>query len=517
MTHRTGVIDLGSNTSRLVIYEHEPGMRFRLVDEVREVVRLREGMGARQVLRAAAIDRSLHALKMYRVLCDAVGVDDLIAVATSAVRDATNRDSFLSRVQSDAVITLRLLSGEQEGYYGALGAINGVGLADGFLVDMGGGSVQVVEIKDKQPGRAGSIQLGALHVAETYLGFDAAKPGTVKKLSRQVKDQLAEQFDWFKAHEGATLVAIGGTIRNLAAIAQSEDKYPLDSVDHYVLSGSDVRELGDRLWQLTAEERAKLGGLHSDRADIIHAGALVYSLLLEHSGFDAITVSRQGLREGLFYEKFLARQAEPVIAHLREFSVLNLARNFGQDTKHAHHVAFLCLRLFDDLSEMHELDPACRELLWAAAMLHDIGVEIGYGSHHLHSSYIVQNSLLPGYTQREKVLVALMTRYHRNRGSPSVEECEALLEKDDDRVLSVLSGMLRICEYLERGRRQTVRDVRCHFDKQQGWVQIEALCDGDAQIELWDARRNVGLLAVSLGAEIEIVEGVWVAETAAGA
>lgn len=509
MARRTGVIDLGSNTSRLVIYEYEPGVRFRHVDEVREMVRLREGMGAAQVLRAAAIDRSLHALKMYRVLCDAVGVDDLIAVATSAVRDATNRDSFLSRVQDDTGVALRLLSGEQEGYYGALGAINGVGLADGFLVDMGGGSVQVVEVKDKQPARASSIQLGALYVAETYLGFDAAKPGAVKKLSRHVKEQLGEKFDWFKAREGATLVAIGGTIRNLAAIAQSEDNYPLGSVDHYVLSGSDVRELGDRLWQLTAAERARLGGLHSDRADIIHAGALVYSLMLEHSGFDAITISRQGLREGLFYEKFLAGRAAPVIADLREFSVLNLARNFGQDTGHTHHVAFLSLRLFDDLREMHGLEPSCRELLWAAAMLHDIGVTIGYGNHHLHSSYIVQNSLLPGYTQREKMLVALVTRYHRNRGTPSTEGYESLLEKNDSRVLNVLSGMLRICEYLERGRRQTVRDVRCHFDKRQGWVQIEALCDGDAQIELWDARRNVGVLATSLGADVEIVEGAW--------
>jgi exopolyphosphatase/guanosine-5'-triphosphate,3'-diphosphate pyrophosphatase len=125
---RTAVIDLGSNTSRLVIYEHDPGRNFRLVDEVREVVRLREGMGATQTLRAAAIDRALHALKMYRVLCDAVGVSELIATATSAVRDATNRDSFLARVQAEAGISLRLLSGEEEGYYGALGAINGVGL-----------------------------------------------------------------------------------------------------------------------------------------------------------------------------------------------------------------------------------------------------------------------------------------------------------------------------------------------------------------------------------------------------
>jgi exopolyphosphatase/guanosine-5'-triphosphate,3'-diphosphate pyrophosphatase len=260
---------------------------------------------------------------------------------------------------------------------------------------------------------------------------------------------------------------------------------------------------------MSAEERGKLGGLHLDRADIIHAGALVYALLLEHSGFESITVSRQGLREGLFYEKFLAAQAQPVIENLREFSILNLARNFRQDTGHTHHVTFLALRLFDDLAGLHELGPECRQMLWAAAMLHDIGMEIGYHNHHLNSGYIIQNSLLPGYTPHEKMFVALLTRYHRNRGTPKVRDCDWPLEERDDRTLSVLSGMLRLCEYLERGRRQAVRDVRCHLDKAHRWVQIEALCDGDATMELWDARRNMGLLATSLGVEVEIVEGLW--------
>ncbi len=506
---RTAVIDLGSNTSRLVIYDHDPGRQFRLVDEVREVVRLREGMGASNTLRAAAIDRALHALKMYRVLCDAVGVDELIATATSAVRDAVNRDSFIARVQAEAGISLRLLSGEEEGYYGALGAINGVGIRDGFVIDMGGGSAQVVEVRGGEPGRAKSAPLGALRIAELFLGFDSAKSGAVKKLSEQVRKLLKDEFDWFRAYDGAELAAIGGTVRNLASIAQAAVGYPLDSVDKYELAGSDVRELGNRLWQMSAEERRKLSGLQVDRADIIHAGALVYSLLLEHSGFERITVSRQGLREGLFYETFLAGQARPVITDLREFSALSLARNFGQDNCHTQHVARLTLRMFDDLREVHGLGDAFRQLLWAAALLHDTGVKIGYDSHHLHSSYIVLNSLLPGYTPRERVLISLLTRYHRSRGTPKAGEFVALLEPGDNDALTVLAGILRICEYLERGRHQVIADVKCHFDKELGWAQIEALANGDARMELWDAGRNVGLLAAGLGMEVEIVEGVW--------
>jgi exopolyphosphatase/guanosine-5'-triphosphate,3'-diphosphate pyrophosphatase len=511
---RTAVIDLGSNTSRLVIYEHEPGRNFRLVDEVREVVRLREGMGASQTLRAAAIDRALHALKMYRVLCDAVGVDELIATATSAVRDAANRDSFIARVESETGISLRMLSGEEEGYYGALGAINGVGIRDGYVVDMGGGSAQVVEVRNGEPARGQSARLGALHVAETYLGFDEVKPGAVKRLTQHVRKLLDEEFGWFKAHEGAELAAIGGTVRNLASIAQAEDGYPLDSVDKYILGGADVKDLGQRLWQMTAEERRKLNGLQVDRADIIHAGALVYSLLLEHSGFDRITVSRQGLREGLFYEKFLAGQVRPVISELREFSPLSLARNFRQDNRHTQHVARLCLRMYDDLLECHRLDDSFRQLLWAAALVHDVGVSIGYDSHHLHSSYILLNSLLPGYTPRERILVALLTRYHRSRGTPKSGEYASLLAPGDEEALTTLAGILRVCEYLERGRHQVIRDVRCHFDKGLGWVQIEALADGDARMELWDAGRNVGLLAAGLEMEVEIVEGVWAANGA---
>ena len=371
MTQRTAVIDLGSNTSRLVIYEHDPGRRFQVGGRGARGRAAARGDGRSQTLRAAAIDRALHALKMYRALCDAVGVDEVIATATSAVRDAANRDSFLAHAEAEAGISLRLLTGEEEGYYGALGAINGVGISDGFVVDMGGGSAQVVEVKNGEPGRARSAQLGALHIAETYLGFDAAKPGAVKRLSQQVRKQLDEEFDWFKAYDGAELVAIGGTVRNLAAITQAERGYPLDSVDKYVLSGAEVRNLGQQLWQLSAEDRRKLSGLQVDRADIIHAGALVYSLLLEHSGFDKMTVSRQGLREGLFYERFLAGQARPVISNLRDFSPLSLARNFRQDNRHTHHVAKLSLRMFDDLKQVHQLNGSFRQLLWGAALVHD--------------------------------------------------------------------------------------------------------------------------------------------------
>lgn len=166
MSQRIAIIDLGSNTTRLVVYEYEPGRRFHLVEEVREVVRLREGMGNGMALRAAAIERAQQAMRMFASFCRSQGIDDVLMTATSAVRDARNGDSFLARVRAETGWEPRLLSGQEEGYFGALGALNGVGLREGFVIDLGGGSAQIVEVRGGLPGRVVSLPLGALRLSD---------------------------------------------------------------------------------------------------------------------------------------------------------------------------------------------------------------------------------------------------------------------------------------------------------------------------------------------------------------
>lgn len=507
MTQKIAIIDLGSNTTRLVVYEYEAGYRFHLADEVREVVRLREGMGSGMVLRASAIDRALRAMGMFSTFCQTLGIDDVVMTATSAVRDARNGDSFLARVRAETNWQPRLLSGAEEGYYGALGAINATGLRQGFVIDLGGGSAQIVEVRDCMPGRCLSLPLGALRLSDLFLGYDRAKPGEVATLQAFLADQLASA-GWFRAKPGDELVAIGGTIRNLAKIDQVAHNYPLEGVHGYQLEANDLRQLADRMWRMSVKERARIPGLDETRADIIQSGALAFDALLALSGFARLTVSQQGLREGLFYERFLAGQPLPVFDDLREFSVLNLARNFEADNAHSRHVVALSLRLFDQLQAAHGLDARYRQLLWAAGLLHDIGIIIDYYYHHFHSSYMVLNSGLPGYRARELALIALLTQYHR-KGNPKPGHLAPLLSEQDVKALTALAGMLRLAEFLERGRSQVVRDVRCHLDQAGGWLQLEAMAHGDASMEIWDASRNTDLLARALGLAIELVAGVW--------
>lgn len=511
MSLRTAIVDLGSNTTRLVIYEYEPGKWFNLTDEVREVVRLREGMGNTNVLRRDAIDRSLNALRMFSALCKALNVTDVSVVATSAVRDAENSASFLARAEADTGWQLRVLSGEEEGYYGALGGINSTGLREGFVVDLGGGSAQVTEVREGIPVRSVSRLLGALSLTELFLGAEKITTEQVETLREFVREQLA-LLDWFHAKPRDELVIIGGTIRNLAQIDKAKKKYPLDSVQAYELQAEDVDLISNELWRLPLNKRRVLPGLHEDRADIIHAGALAYNEIFSHSAFAHATISHDGLREGVFYEKFLSKQSEPIITDLRRFSVLSLARTFEGDEVHSQHVAHLSLRMFDDLQTAHELDAFYRELLWPAGILHDIGTAIDYDYHHHHSSYIVLNHTLPGYSPRELALVSLLCRFHRNKGKPKFRGLGQLMNKTDKQGLRVLTGILRLAEYFERGRRQVIRDLRCHLDLDNRWVQIEALADGDATMEIWDAGRNIDVLEQALGLQVELVAGVWLDE-----
>jgi exopolyphosphatase/guanosine-5'-triphosphate,3'-diphosphate pyrophosphatase len=388
-----------------------------------------------------------------------------------------------------------------------LGAINGVGIRQGFVIDLGGGSAQIVEVRDGVPDRCASLPLGALRLSDLFLGFDRARPADVEALRSYLAEQLAP-LGWFKARARDELVAIGGTIRNLAKVDQVAHQYPLEGVHGYQISADAVQQMADRMWRMTVKERSRLPGLDDQRADIIQSGALAYSALLAHSGFSEVTISQQGLREGVFYERFLAGQPQPIFTDLRQFSVFNLARSFNYLNAHSRHVTNLSLRLFDQLQSAHRLDASYRSLLWAAGILHDIGVSIDFYYHHHHSAYIIINSGLPGYTPRELAFIALLTRFHR-KGTPKSGEWAPLLTPGDREALAPLSAMLRLAEFLERGRSQVVRDVRCHLDQAGGWVQIEALAAGDASMELWDASRNSDLLKSALGLEVELVAGVW--------
>lgn len=500
MQECVGVIDLGSNTTRLIVMEYTPHHSFKLLDEVRETVRLAEGIGEDGRLQPAPMQRGVDAMKLFGSFCQASGIDTVLAVATSAVREATNQAEFVARVEAEAGIKLRVISGEDEAYYGYLGAINSLPISNAFLIDIGGGSTQITQMRGRALARAFSRPLGALRGTDRYVHSDPISKSDFKALEQAVAETFGT-IDWFASGGGSTLAGIGGTIRTLSEIDLKAQRYPLDRVHGYRLKRDNLERIIDELRGMSVRERERVPGLNRDRADVILAGAVILRHLMRIGSFDSITVCGQGLREGLFYEHFLVNEQPPLFQDMRGFSILNLARIYNYESIHSAKVRELSFSLFDQLRSLHGYGDWERELLGYAALIHDIGVAVGYYDHHKHGMYLVLNAALQGFTHREVALLALLVRYHR-KGDVKVDDYSAVLGPDDEERVGRLAAMLRIAEFLERRKSQVIHGLEVEIGD---GVIVRTQHTDDAAIEIWDANRRASLFEKAFGRPIEIV------------
>jgi len=274
-------------------------------------------------------------------------------------------------------------------------------------------------------------------------------------------------------------------------------------VQGFVLSRDALEEVIEDLAERPASKRAQVKGIKYDRADVILGGALVLAAAMEEGGFDSIEVTEAGLREGAFFERLLGESE--LFEDVRSESVRNLSHRFGHDAPHDLHVWTLSQAMFDGLAAagLHDYGREESELLWAACLLHDIGVAVNYDDHHRHSHYLTLNAGLPGFSPRELILIGLIARYHR-KGAPDASELGDLRQPGDDERLQLLCGVIRLAEQLERSRDRAITDVRVSANG--GAVELAAACNParDTTVPIWAARRNVDLLAEALGRDVEI-------------
>lgn len=482
---RVAIVDLGSNTARLVVMSMLPGYAYRVEDEVREVVRLHEGMTG-DILSDEATERAFHTLRLFKHLCDSFEVDTVIPTATSAVRSAANGPEFLVRVQREIGWVLRVLSGEREAYYGALGALNEVPLQEGYVVDIGGGSMQVSQVQKCRYYQGMSLRLGALALTERFVHGDPIRNSDYEALRQHIRTELVT-LPWVEPHKANQLVGMGGTIRNLAKIESKRQDYPLGTLNGFSLTRSSIGESIELFRKSPLARRAAIPGLSSDRADIILAGAVVIAELMDRIEVDELTISENGVREGLFFEEFWPDLPESVVDDVRRFSIQNIARIYHYNQPHIEHVDLLAQRMFTQLAPLHGLVAADLELLGAAALLHDVGMIINHRDHDKNSQMIVISNGLPGYTPRETVLIGLMVRYHR-KGSPTLDDYAPLMKKGDDARLAALTALLRIAEYLDRGRSAIVEDIQVDWDADA--ITLRLFGQVMPEAEMWDTQRN---------------------------
>jgi len=414
----------------------------------------------------------------------------LLIISSAAAAWMAIEEVELVWIKDEIGISIQLLDGEKEAYYDTLGALNEVPLRKGVVLDIGGGSIQLSDVQKGQFNKGDSVSLGALALTEQFITRDPISGKEFRGIEKEISRQL-DTIQWLPEKTGEPLVGLGGTIRNLGMIEASRQKYPLHTQHGFILKRSSVERSIQLFRELPLKERQKIPGLSSDRADIILPGAAVVLAVMDRLQIDKLQLSVNGLREGVFLELFWSHLDPPIIPSVRKFSVLNLARNYYYEEQHANHVSFLAGRLFEQLAPLHNFGKKEREILYAAALLHDLGRIIGYSSHHKHTQTLLEYNGLPGYTPRETALIALLSRYHR-KGKPEISDYKLLLKKKDLTILTKLAAILRLAECLERGRNSNITDTIATWDKDQ--LRITLIANQYPAVELWQANRNASPL-----------------------
>jgi exopolyphosphatase/guanosine-5'-triphosphate,3'-diphosphate pyrophosphatase len=486
---QVAVIDLGSNSWRLVVFTYSPGEWWKRTDELYETVRIGAGLDASGRLSQEAIERGLETLAVFERFCLAGGIPrrDVDAFATSAIRDASNRDEFLAQAHDTLGTEVEVLSAEDEARYGYVAAVNTTTLTDGVVLEIGGGSMQLIKVQDRLATELSSFALGAVRLTEKFLpGSGPAKKKELQRLRAHVRETLAD-LTWL-AESGERMVGLGGAVRNLAAAAaHTTGRYDL-GVQGYVLTPGKLDELVGTLAALPAAERGTIEGIKPGRGDIILAAAVVIEAVVELGRFAGIEATEAGLREGVFFARTLLDEDEPLFPDVREAAVRNLAVQYESDLPHIEHVAVLSLQMHDSLVRQGVFtpQPGERELLWAAAMLHDVGMTINYDDHHKHSRYLIVSAELPGFDSRERALIAQMTRYHR-KGAPKLGELAVFGRPGDEELLERCAVILRLAEHLERGRDQSVSEAWLRANGDGVDLHLEA--SGDLMLPRWSVER----------------------------
>jgi exopolyphosphatase / guanosine-5'-triphosphate,3'-diphosphate pyrophosphatase len=475
---------------------------WKRTDEIYEPVRISAGMGQSGELQPEPMERALAAIDVFAHFCRAAGVDEVRAVATSAIREAKNRDAFLAEARARSGLEIEVLSRKQEAFYTYVAAVNSTTLTDGAVLDLGGGSLQLTQVAGRASRAMESWRLGAVRMTERFLPDERASKKQVRALTEHVARKLGEA-EWLADVE--RLVALGGTVRTLAVAAEKAADMPSFGVQGFPLHRTVLDELIAELADLPASDRRRVPGIKPERADLILAGAIVVQGVMEAAGLEALEVTDAGLREGIFLTTHLAPAEPPLVPDVRGASVRNLAAQYDADEPHAQHVAALALSMFDGLAAagLHPGDPEERELLWAAGLLHDIGTTVDYDDHHRHSRYLILNATLPGFTPREVALIAQMARYHR-KGTPALGPFKPLMQAGDQELLDRCSALLRVAEQLERSRDQTVHDARVDVD--DGRVKLALVADEEVPVARWAAERQSDVFERAFGKTLEIVD-----------
>ena len=514
-------IDIGTNSFHMVVarvgelegVDGPAGPAFEVIAREKEMVRLGSASGDMKRLTPEAIERGVVALERLARIA-AVHDADIHAVATSAVREAENAQEFLDRARTEAGVEVDVISGVEEARLIHLGVLQAVPVFEQrlVLIDIGGGSTEILVGEKGETLAAGSLKLGAIRLSRRFFRGDRLHPGAVESCRRHVRSALAPMVREVERFGFEVAIGSSGTAETVAAMAQARrGEEPLRTYDNFVLTAAEVRQAVDDLIEADGvAERRRVPGMDPNRADIILGGAIVLEQAVAALAIDELVISGNALREGALLDAASRRRGATLhhLRNLRRRSVLHLAEAMDDDPAHTARTASLALELFDSLARWHGLGDDSRELLEAAALLANVGLFVSHSEHHKHSYYLIRHSdRLAGFTDHEIELIALVARYHR-KSAPKPKHVEfARLRPDDQERVRTLAGILRVGIALDRSHDGRVATVSARRANGGGAIRLRvAAADGaDTSLELQTAEERKALLEDVLGHRVEVI------------
>lgn len=442
---RIGVVDLGSNSGRLVVFDQYSPNRLDIVEDARVPLRLANDLSEDGALDDEALERTIDALHAFHAIAVGAGAEQTIVVGTAAMRDATNGDHLRARVGQEVGVDVEIIDGLAEARYSFLGAIHGLPVWNGFVLDIGGGSLELTHFRDRRGISSWMLPLGALRLTQQFLPSNPPTRKEVRRLKQFINRRLAEE-GVPKAESGDVLVGTGGTIRNIAKITRKQLPSPIQRLHGYTVPFTRVKRIASSLATLELERRASVPGLNSDRADSIVGGVIAVQVVMETLGIDEILVSGEGLREGIAFSLISSTAPDPAI--VKQASVAALASRFrAWEVGRAHQRVSAAEQL------VTKLDPTLPETFRAAvshaAFLLDIGRSVDYYNRLSHTAAIVLLADLDGFTHREIALLAAIIR-EADRRQPDFSPYAPLLSDDDGPAIARCGVILALADEIER-------------------------------------------------------------------
>jgi len=503
---RVAAIDIGSNSIRQIVADVAPNGDMRVVDEMKAAPRLGAGVSETGLLTDSAVQRAIEAVTRMATLARQLGASRIEAVATSAVRDASNAQQFIDQLQRAAKIRVRVLTGQDEALLSFRSALAhfDLGVGRAAVVDIGGGSLELALSAGGLVDRLVTLPFGVIRLTERYLTEDNSRRA-VKALRKEVRDELRTHLparEW----RNVQIIGSGGTFTNLAGMALARQGLTVPSVHATTVTRVEVEHILDSLQGMSLTERLTVAGLNPGRADIIVAGLAVIAEVMARLDSHDLVVSGYGIREGLLLE---TARVMPSIANpgeARERSIRRLAEACHFEERHSVHVQKLALQLFDALGARLGCEPQDRQTLAAAALLHDIGYHISYDRHNKHSYYLISHADLLGMSPAEQLVVANVARYHRGAPPKRKHRAYAALDKAMRQQVRRLSAILRVADGFDRGHVAAVDHVRVRWlDRAIRLTPVPRNAHRSLRLELWGASRKSRLLARVAGVPVEIV------------